>query len=202
MLKEKMQALLLKKNGENNKKTIENLVLFILILIITVISINAIWNKDNKEKEKKESTYTKLANTTDSNSSVTQTEDNLEQRLGEILQKIDGVGNVNVLITYSSSSEVIPMYNENSKNSSTKEEDSGGGTRTVEETDTSKEIVYTEENGKNIPVTKQVVSPKIEGAIITANGAGNATVKTNIIQAVEAATGLASHKIQVFEMQK
>lgn len=107
-----------------------------------------------------------------------------------------------MLITYSSSSEVIPMYNENSKNSSTKEEDSGGGTRTVEETDTSKEIVYTEENGKNIPVTKQVISPKIEGAIIIANGAGNATVKTNIIQAVEAATGLASHKIQVFEMQK
>ena len=42
--------------------------------------------------------------------------------------------------------------------------------------------------------------PTIEGAIITAVGAGNATVKSNIIQAVEAATGLATHKIQVFPM--
>ena len=151
------------------------------------------------DEEKKETTYTKLAETTKQTTNVNTEQNDLEQRLKEILQKINGVGNVDVLITYSSSSEVIPMYNENSKNSSTKEEDSGGGTRIVEETDTSKEIVYTEENGKNIPVTKQVISPKIEGAIITAKGAESATVKTNIIQAVEAATGLASHKIQVFK---
>lgn len=44
--------------------------------------------------------------------------------------------------------------------------------------------------------------PKIEGALILAGGASNATVKTNIIQAVEALTGLASHKIQVLQMQK
>lgn len=47
----------------------------------------------------------------------------------------------------------------------------------------------------------KTVQPKIEGAIITAKGASNATVKTNIVQAVEAATGLATHKIQVFEMK-
>ena len=41
---------------------------------------------------------------------------------------------------------------------------------------------------------------KIEGAIITAQGASSIYVKTNIIQAVEAVTGLAVHKIQVFEM--
>ena len=42
--------------------------------------------------------------------------------------------------------------------------------------------------------------PTIEGAIITAKGASNATVKSNIISAVEAATGLTIDKIQVFEM--
>lgn len=50
-------------------------------------------------------------------------------------------------------------------------------------------------------MTKKVIEPKIEGAIITAKGANNIDVKTNIIQAVEAATGLPTHKIQVFEMQ-
>lgn len=44
------------------------------------------------------------------------------------------------------------------------------------------------------------MNPIIEGAIITAQGADNALVKESIIQAVEAATGLTSHKIQVFEM--
>ncbi len=75
-----------------------------------------------------------------------------------------------------------------------------GGTRKVIETDVKKEIIYQENNGEKTPITKSVVSPKIEGAIITAQGAGNATVKSNIIQAVEAVTGVSSHKIQVFPM--
>ena len=41
----------------------------------------------------------------------------------------------------------------------------------------------------------------MEGAIIVAEGAENIDVKTNIIEAVEAATGLATHKIQVFKME-
>ena len=47
---------------------------------------------------------------------------------------------------------------------------------------------------------QSIISPKIEGAIITAKGAEDTTVKANIIQAVEAVTGIASHKIQVFAM--
>lgn len=204
MWKDKMKALLVKKEGGNRKKTIENLVVFILILIVTIISINTIWKDDTTEnRNETEDSYKKLATTDNSSnvSSVQIEQDNLEEKLENILEKIEGVGNVNVLITYSSSSEVVPMYNESSKKSSTKEEDSGGGTRTVEENDISREIVYTEENGKNVPITKQIISPKIEGAIITADGAPNATVKSNIIQAVEAVTGIATHKIQVFEMK-
>lgn len=42
--------------------------------------------------------------------------------------------------------------------------------------------------------------PKIEGAIIIAEGGGNANLKANIIQAVSAVTGIAAHKVQVFKM--
>ena len=44
--------------------------------------------------------------------------------------------------------------------------------------------------------------PVIEGAIITAQGASDANIKSSIVSAVEAVTGLAVHKIQVFEMEK
>ena len=63
-----------------------------------------------------------------------------------------------------------------------------------------KEIAYTEEDGTSRPITEKVVMPVIEGTIVTAQGAGNANVKTSIVSAVEAVTGLAVHKIQVFEM--
>ena len=57
-----------------------------------------------------------------------------------------------------------------------------------------------EKNGEKVPITQKVIMPKIEGAVITAEGAGNINVKTNIIQAVSAATGLSTYRIQVFEM--
>lgn len=94
----------------------------------------------------------------------------------------------------------MAMVNENSKVSTTEETDTSGGIRKIQETDTQKDIVYEEDNGSKTPITQKVIQPKIEGAIITAKGANNLNTKSNIIQAVEAVTGLASHKIQVFEM--
>ena len=125
---------------------------------------------------------------------------NLEEKLEEILAKIQGVGEVKVCVNYSESSEVVAMFDENSSTSTTEETDTEGGTRKIEQTETNKNVIYEENDGKKTPITKKTIKPKIEGAIITAKGANNAAVKTNIIQAVEALTGLATHKIQVFEM--
>ena len=106
-----------------------------------------------------------------------------------------------MLLTYSQTSTYVPIYNENLRESNTTETDSTGGSRTVSESDSEKEVIYKEDSsGNQEPVTQSIISPQIEGAIITAEGADNAEVKTNIVQAVEAATGLATHKIQVFKM--
>ena len=87
------------------------------------------------------------------------------------------------------------------KESSTDETDSSGGTRAIKETDTQKEVVYKENNdGSKEVITQSISSPKVEGAIVVAQGADSLDVKASIIQAIEAATGLATHKIQVFKM--
>ena len=104
------------------------------------------------------------------------------------------------MITYSETSKIIPVYNEESTEENTEETDSEGGTRKVSQTDTRKEVIYEENDGSKTLITQSIISPKIEGAIITAEGANDAIVKTNIIQSVEAVTGLATHKIQVFQM--
>lgn len=202
MIKEqidKMKSLIIKEGSKDNKKKTESLVFFLIILVITLIVINYIWN-DGKKKN-----GTALKDTSNVELASAKSYDNkndLEERLEGILTKIYGVGKVKVLITYSESNEIVAMYNETSKESLTEEKDSEGGVRKTNETDSTKEIIYTEENGVNVPVTKKIINPIIEGAIITAEGANNVVVKTNIIQAVEAVTGLATHKIQVFEMSK
>lgn len=186
------------KHGKNKK--IENLIFFVIVLIITVVIINFTWNNDSTPKE--DSTSKLLANESEDVSSELQNTNNLEARLANILKTIDGVGKVQVLINYSESSSVVTMYNENTTKSTTEEEDDSGGTRKVDEVNTQKEIAYTEESGSKSPITEKVIMPVIQGAIITAEGASNANIKANIISAVEAVTGLATHKIQVFEMGK
>lgn len=191
---------LISKNEQvgNNKKKVENLVFFIIVLIITIIAINIIWKDKKSTTKPEENTTSKKLATTENN--VQNSEEDLEKKLENILSKIQGVGDVQVFINYSETSEVVAMYNENSKIKNTEEKDETGGIRQIQETDTQKDIVYKELNGEKMPITQKVIQPKIEGAIITAKGATDATIKTNIIQAVEATTGLATHKIQVFEM--
>ena len=199
ILEDKLQKIkdnLTKTDNKNNKKKVENLVVGILILIITVIAINTIIS-DKGDKGKIE----EIANTTIAESKENTTE-TLEERLKNILSKINGVGNVDVLISYSESSQTVAMYNENIKETSTEEKDESGGTRLITENNIQKDVIYQEENGEKKQITQKTIMPKIEGTIITAEGAGDINVKENIIQAVSAATGLASHKIQVFEMSK
>ena len=204
----------------NDKKKIENLVFFVVLLIITILIINFIWNgNDETNKEITNDTSKKLATSgscsysglesgeingnSDNGSgngnidSNIDNVENLENKLKNILSKIKGVEDVNVCLNYSESSEVVAMYNENSKSTSTEETDDTGGTRKIEETDSQKEVIYKEDDGVKTPITAKIIKPKIEGAIITAKGVENAEIKTNVIQAVEAITGLATHKIQV-----
>lgn len=198
MFKDKLKGLIKTEDGKS-QKNVENVVIFIIILVITIIIINTIWS--DKDTENSNAIQDNTAQIINSETESITTEDSTQNKLKQILSKIHGVGKVEVLITYSESSQVIAMYNETYKQSQTEEGDNNGGTRVIQEVSKDKEIIYQEENGEKIPITEKVVMPKMEGALIVAEGANDATIKTNIIQAVEALTGLATHKIQVLEMK-
>ena len=202
MFKNKLKELLNPKDEKvNSKKKTENLVVFIIIIIITIIAINCILkDKKTSNKDSESISTKKLASSETQKIEDFEDSNDLSKKLENILRKINGVGEVSVFINYSESSEVVAMYNQNSKSSSTEETDTSGGIRKIEQTDTQKDIVYQENNGEKTPITQKIIQPKIEGAIVTAKGAGDVNVKASIIQAVEAVTGLATHKIQVFEM--
>lgn len=202
----KIKGWMQKDEGKNQKKKIENLIFFLVLLVVTIVAINLIWKEDKTEEKEQENSNTvgskTLADTSSENTISTSDVTNLDSNLEGILSQIDGVGKVSVLVTYSESSQSVAMYNENTKETSTEEKDESGGTRTITESDTQKDVIFKETDGEKEPVIQKTVMPKIEGAIVTAEGAGNANVKATIVQAVEAVTGLATHKIQVFEMKK
>ena len=137
----------------NQKKKVENLVFFLILLVIVVIAINLIWNpKEDKNSnntiinsEKQFVSQTTNTTTLASEDNVTNNQSQeyiLKNDLEKILSNIEGAGKVQVMITYTESSEVKAMFNENKKESTTEETDSSGGVRTILQTDSSKEVVY------------------------------------------------------------
>ncbi len=190
------------KEGENkNKRKVENIFFLLIILIVTLVIINTIWKDDKTQNNSDEKNDNATGKTLASNQEETTSKTELESNLEEILSTIKNVGKVKVLINYSESSSLVPLYNESTTTSSTEEGDTSGGTRNVTETETKKDVVFSEKSGNKDPVTQKTIMPTIQGAIVTAEGAGNATVKTNIINAVGAVTGLSIDKIQVFELE-
>ena len=199
MLKEKVNSIrnaLVKVEKGNSKKSIENLIMIAIFLVITLIAVNYVLKDDKKNNTQN------ISNTLDNNiehveySSNTDYDNNLEVRLSEILSHINGVGEVRVLITYAESNKINPVYNEDQQTSTTEETDTEGGKRTISSVNNKREVVYANNN----VVTESISSPQIQGAVIIARGANNTRVKADIIQAVAAATGLSTYKIQVFEM--
>lgn len=197
MLKDKIKEFTQEQG--NNKKKIENLVFLIIILIITILIINYILKQD-KSPTKIEKINNKVL-ASDEERENEESNANMKKELEQILSTIKGVGKVKVYISYSESSKTIAMYDEKTTTSSTEETDSSGGLRNTTSTQTQKDVIFSEKEGSQVPMTQKVIMPTIEGAIITAQGAKNANVKTNIVNAVKSATGLSIDKIQVFEME-
>ena len=177
---------------KNKEKRIENLIFLLIVLVITLLILNNILDKE----ESADITIEKISNLENDDEKIAEVDDNLEIELEGILKKIRGVSDVDVLIRYQETEEIIPIYNENNTKSKI-EEGEEKNKKITEEVSSIKNIIITDD--KNVIVQK-IISPKIEGAIVIAKGAENVTVKSNIISAVEAVTGLALHKIQVFEM--
>lgn len=124
-LKDKLLAKVGGKNG--NKKSVENLVFFVIILIVTIIFINYIWKGDNKEKKQNKKNDLLADNSLEmqacNGEDVSDSAANLEIKLENLLKNLNGVEDVKVLITYSETNKIVPMYNEDNQQSVTKEED-------------------------------------------------------------------------------
>ncbi len=187
-------------NNGNNKKKIENFTFLIITLILLIIFINIIL-KDNNSSEKEEIDYLNNSKTLAIENENKNSDNNLEKNLENVLSTIKGVGKVKVFINYSESSKTVAMYDEKTTVSSTEENDSNGGIRNITSKETQKDVIFSDSSGTKEPVTQKIIMPSIEGAIITADGAADSKIKANIIDAIQAATGLSIDKIQVFEME-
>lgn len=126
----------------------------------------------------------------------------LEERLEKTLSKVEGVGQIKVMITIKSTSEKIVLKENPYTNQATTETDSEGGSRVSTEVSHSDLTVYIEESdGSKIPYVIKEMEPKIEGVVVIAQGGDKASIASEIMGAVGALFDVPSHKIKVLKMK-
>lgn len=108
-----------------------------------------------------------------------------EQRLAQALSKIDGAGEVTVVLTLAGSSRQVLAQD----STSTWQEGGQEESRTT--------VVISRGSGVQQTVALQQLSPEFQGALVVCSGGDDPAVRLTLTQAVSALTGLGADKISV-----
>lgn len=120
-----------------------------------------------------------------------------EAKMRDILEKIVGVGEVDILVTIESTEELVVEHHTQQHQQITSEKDHDGGTRHITDVTRSGEVVLYQISGDQSPVVLKRINPEIRGVVVVATGAENLTVKKLITEAVERGLGAPAHRISV-----
>ncbi len=124
----------------------------------------------------------------------------LESRLSSILSKVDGAGEVSVMVNLSSSSEIVLSKSISEERDSEEEIGNDGVLKKFVSSSTKEEpIIISGSSGKDTPLILTEKVPKVEGVIIVAEGGGNVHIKDGLIKSVTSVLGVPSHKVQVLK---
>ena len=110
----------------------------------------------------------------------------LEVHLEELFSRMEGAGEVEVMITLASSSEKIVEKDTNGESETITEEDSAGGNRRMTNIVNDETTVYGGKTDQEHPYVSKELTPQVEGVVVLAAGGEDAVEKKNITEAAQA----------------
>ena len=188
----KMQDFM-QKIKEKKLKRSDWLILVLAGILILIIALPT----DTKEKKQAEEAKENISK---ENNTMEASKDEIERKLEDILEKIDGAGYVKVMITYQDSGTQVVEKDKNTSENSLEESDSTGGVRSTKEQQLQESTVYEDADAGNTPFVSKELLPKVEGILIVASGGDNQKVKQNISEAVLALFQVEAHRIKIVKM--
>lgn len=200
------------KDSEKNssdKKNVANLLIMLLagVLIVLTVSFfktsNVIGTQslgagDNKGGNK----AGKTEQQTSSDRLAQDYENTIQQKLKDTLEKIEGVGKVEVMVSFESGEEQVPAVNINDSTSNTEEKDNEGGTRNTTQKNNGSTVVVTNEGDKSKPLIVKTYKPKVSGVCVVAEGAEDKVTALRITKAVVDLFNTPENKVNVYPMKK
>ena len=113
----------------------------------------------------------------------------LEEKLEALLGRIEGAGQVSVLLTEKEGSQTL--YQTDSQTDADE-----SGSRRTDDT-----VLIEDENRTESGLVRQTLGPVYRGAVILCQGADDPSVKLAVVEAVRCVTGLGADQISVQKMK-
>lgn len=198
---------MIKKQIEQIRKYVKKLdrkriiiITFAMVGILLILFSNLL-TKENvpelavvKEEDESESVAKmKEPFTTD----INEMEEQYEQDLQTMLNKIKGVTEVEVMVNIDSTN--IQQYEKDVVfgAQTTVETDQSGGQRTVEDETKETKVVFVRQGDEEVPVLLKTEKPPIRGVFIIAKGVESATMKQSVVEAVSRVLDVPTYRISV-----
>lgn len=130
-------------------------------------------------------------------SEIQEMEKQYEKALQDMLNKISGISEVEVMVNIDSTN--VQMYEKDMilGTQTTVETDQSGGKRTVEDETKETKMVYVRKGDQEVPVLIKTEKPTVRGVFIIAKGVDNAAIKQQIIEAVSRVLDVPTFRISV-----
>ncbi|MGE5416875.1 MAG: hypothetical protein ACM3UZ_08960 [Acidobacteriota bacterium] len=125
------------------------------------------------------------------------TAQSIESDLNQVLEEIDGAGQVYSRVTLVSDGERSYASNDRHETRKTQEKDPDGTTRNITEENINRELVMA--NSAAVPVENK--SPVIKGVLVVSEGAVDPLVAENLAQAVTGLLGVDASRVRVLPME-
>lgn len=131
------------------------------------------------------------------NDVISEYEEAYESQLTEMLEGINGVGDVTVFVNVDATDKKVLEKNTVIQSQTTDETDREGGKRKVQDASQDEQLVIIRNGEKEVPIVLETKKPEIRGVLVVAKGAENIQVKKWIIEAVTRALDVPNHRVAV-----
>ncbi len=189
-------------SGEKEKK-IKNLIVIFLIGVVFVITAS-FFKGSNNPKSKSTVNTNKVANENTNDKAVNEEgyEQVIKSELVGILSKLDGVGRVEVMVTFESGEEQVPAVNSNDSTSSVQDSSNGDKSTTTQGNNSRTVVTQTDQNGSTSPFITETIAPKVRSVFVVAEGAENSLTQLRISKSVMDLLNITESKVNVYPMKK
>lgn len=124
----------------------------------------------------------------------------LEQRIGEMISAVEGVGKTKVMVTLESGVEYIYEKQQNTTSALNEDRTKEGGLKTQQNEDTKESFIIVEDaNGRKTALVRKMLEPKIQGVVVVCEGGGRAAVVNSVYDLVTTACNIGYDRVCVMK---